>query len=81
MIRTWEKALDEMEERVQDLHAMLGTVDLMRRAFAAVDREIGALRQDIASRTVGDDLPNPRQLTLHMEGGEQLEFDLRTPQD
>jgi len=80
MSRDVERALDDIETRVRDVFTVLENVAILRRALSDIDQRVAEVREMIKTQPAPLPECNPRQLTLHMGDGNQLEFDLRTPQ-
>jgi len=80
MSRDVERALDDIETRVRDVFTVLENVAILRRALSDIDQRVAEVREMIKTQPAPLPECNPRQLTLHMGDGRQLEFDLRTSQ-
>jgi len=80
MTKEVDAILAQVERRVDDMghaarvvaSAVADVHRLQERLKLLVGIELALPRNSVP--------PNPRQLTLHMGDGNQLEFDLRTPQ-
>lgn len=78
MIERKKQAIDDLERRLEDLDALSAQ---FTSALVDIHRRAAEIRQfvEMDDRTAGVRARNPRQLTLHMDHGEQLEFNLVDP--